>query len=90
MSFIVGRREEEGERLSKEQIVGEALALRAKIKSNTTLRVQMLAAITEALGKNGITLDDEVLATLTIAVQEELEDTLPNAVTLPGGTNCAN
>lgn len=89
MSFIAGREDEGEHRLSKEQIVGEALALRAKIKSNATLRVQMLAAISEALGKSGIRLDDEVLSTLTIAVQEELEDVLPNAVTLPGGTNCA-
>jgi hypothetical protein len=68
--------------------IGEIANIRAKVKSNNVARVQLLAAITEVLGRHGIVPDDSIVADLTVALPEEISDTL-NAVILPGGTNCS-
>lgn len=74
-------------KLTAEQRLGEILALRAKLKSTTALRVQVLAAVSEIYGRHGVAIDDDMLADLTIAIPEELQNTLAEVI-LPGGTNC--
>lgn len=73
--------------LSKEQRLGEIMALRTKMKSTTSLRVQVLAAVSDVYAKHGIKIDDTMLTDLSLAIPEELKNDL-GVVVLPGGTNC--
>lgn len=73
--------------MSEDLRIGEIANIRAKVKSSAVIHVEMIAAVTEVLGRHGIVPDNSVVADLTIALPEEIADTL-NAVILPGGTNC--
>jgi hypothetical protein len=73
--------------MSKEQRLGEIIALRTKMKSMTALRLQVLAAIAEIYKQHGIEIEDSILSDLAIAIPEELKNDL-GVVILPGGTNC--
>jgi hypothetical protein len=85
--FISNPKESAMSDLTKEQRKGEIAALRARIKANPALHVEVLAALVGAFRQNGITIDGRVVADLTIALPEEVTNEMTNVV-LPGGTNC--
>ena len=73
--------------LSKEQRLGEIVALRTKMRSNPELRTELNDAVRGVLENKGITLDPSISPDLIFAIPEEISDAL-SAVVLPGGTNC--
>lgn len=74
--------------LTKEQRKGEITALRARMKANPSLHVEVLAALVSTFRANGITIDGRVVSDLTIGLPEEVTNEMTNVV-LPGGTNCS-
>jgi hypothetical protein len=73
--------------LSKERRLGEIVALRIKMKTNTALREDLISAIEGAFKKHKIKVDPGVRSDLIIAIPDEVSGQLSNVV-LPGGTNC--
>ncbi|MEY9772084.1 hypothetical protein ABIA14_004425 [Sinorhizobium fredii] len=73
--------------LTKEQRVGEIVALRTKLKVNPDIRKELNDAMTAVLSKNGIRYDAELSPELIFALPEEVADALSDVI-LPGGTNC--
>ena len=73
--------------LSKERLLGEAVALRIKTKTNPAIQSDLASAIESVFSKHGIKLDPGLTSELVIAVPDELGGQLSDVV-LPGGTNC--
>lgn len=73
--------------LTKEQRLGEIVALRTKLRTKPELRGELSNAVSETLAKNGIQLDPDISPELIFALPEEISDALSQVV-LPGGTNC--
>ena len=73
--------------LSKEQQLGEIVALRIKTKTNRSLRSDLASGILAAFKKHGIAVDGAMVDEIIIALPDEVGDQLINVV-LPGGTNC--
>lgn len=72
----------------KAERIGEITAVRAKVKANPALHVELLAAIIRTLREHGVKPDDRIISHLWIAIPEELTDEFAKMVDLPGGTNC--
>lgn len=73
--------------LTKEQRIGEIVALRTKLKVQPALRREIHDAVTAVLSKQGIKLDPDISPELIFALPEEVADMLSDVI-LPGGTNC--
>ena len=73
--------------LTKEQRLGEIVALRTKMRTMPELRSELNDAVRDVLAGNGIKLDPGISPDLIFAIPEEISDAL-SAVVLPGGTNC--
>lgn len=69
--------------------IGEITSVRARIKANPALHVELIAAITRTLREHGVRPDDRIVSELWVALPDELTNEFANVVTLPGGTNCA-
>ena len=73
--------------LTKEQRLGEIVALRTKMRTMPELRTELNAAVVAVLKGKGIVLDPGISPDLIFAIPEEITDAL-GGVILPGGTNC--
>lgn len=75
--------------LDKAARIGEITAVRANIKANPALHIELLAAIVRTLREHGVHPDKRIVSDLTVAVSDELTSELKKEVVLPGGTNCS-
>lgn len=73
--------------LSREQRIGEIVALRTKLKANPALRQEIQQSIADIFKKHGIRSDPDLGPDLIFAIPEEVADALADVI-LPGGTNC--
>lgn len=73
--------------LTKEQRLGEIVALRTKMRVMPELRAELNTAIITVLKGKGIVLDPGLSPDLIFAIPEEITDALGEVI-LPGGTNC--
>ena len=53
----------------------DVIQLRTKLRSSTSLRIDVLAAISAALRNHHMTLSDDLLKGLTLALDSEISDT---------------
>jgi hypothetical protein len=74
--------------LDKQSRIGEIASIRARIKANPALHVELLAAISKTLREHGVQPDKRILSEIALAVPDEITAALGGEVILPGGTNC--